>query len=518
MIKPLTPKTLEYVETKNGKLRGFCQRGIYHFLNVQYAECERWQNPTPVKPWKGIKNALNFGNRAYADGPFTPWDSCGVAHELFAYDENCLNLNIWSPSIEKNAKKPVMVWIHGGGYATGCDMEMQAHDGENLARFGDVVIVGVNHRLNIFGFCDMSRFGEKYANSGNCGLADLVESLRWVRDNIEAFGGDPDNVTIFGQSGGGGKVTALMQISAADGLFHKAIIMSGIGRMLGYSDNTFSNMVVDGLLEKFNTTSIEPLLDLTAEELMDAYHSLGLAKKRGVLNWHPISNEFYPGYPLLGDFTEHARTIPVMLGSTIAESPRMRIFNKHEKSEEEQLAIVQECFPGQDITKLVELFKQAWPGRCLTDIVESYGMIDMRADDLRFADLREKDNSAPTYVYHFSYEFPHQDGGRNAWHCADIPVVYHNSCIYPENFREGIMGNLEDAMAASWTSFARNGDPNNKYLGVEWPAYKAGDCATLLFDNKIEVRKDFDRELAFYRETMEPTVLKKYTEFTQTIN
>lgn len=521
MLKPMAVKTVAYVETRNGTLRGFRERGIFKFLGVQYGECRRWRTATPVQPWRGVRNAVQFGNRAFPSQRFTPWDSCGVPHELYPYSENCLNLNIWTPALERGAKKPVMFWIHGGGYSTGSAMEMQAHDGENLARFGDVVVVTVNHRLNIFGFFDVSRFGEEYANSGNCGLSDLVLALRWVQENIEMFGGDPDNVMIFGQSGGGGKVRALMQVPAADGLFHKAVIMSGAGfhrhGTPNPEDSSASQEALEFLLKKYDTDSIETLQALTPEELLDAVNAFtGTSPgKAGLMFWKPIANDYYLGDETLVGIREHAKQIPVMIGCTISEFPVMRIRNKHENSEETQLAIIREVFPGQDTTRLVSLFRTAWPGKCLTDVIETGGRLG-RSSVMEYADLRERSGCAPTFVYILAHEFP-QDGGRGAWHCADIPIVFHNAAQYPESFHAGLLDGLEDAISASWVSFARSGDPNNHYLGCHWPAYREGKCATMIFDDDCQVKYDFDRELNELRDSMTLTVQEKY-KFTPAIN
>lgn len=519
--KPLVPKTLEYVETKAGTLRGFKTRGIYQFLNVQYGECKRWQQATPVQPWKGIKNALQFGARMFPSNmALTPWDSCGVAHETYDYAEDALNLNVWSPSIEPGAKKAVMVWIHGGGYATGSAMEMQCHHGENLSRFGDVVVVTINHRLNAFGFLDMSRFGEKYANSGNAGLSDLVLALQWVHDNIAAFGGDPDRVLIYGQSGGGAKVRNLLQTPAADGLYSAAVCMSGAGSGGVFADesNKASMDIIAALEKKLGISTIEEFEALTPEELvyacMEIAPEIGFTGRMGPISmWKPYKNEYYLGAIDKNPIREHAKKIPVMIGCTIAEGPQMRIFNKHDYTEEQQKAIVEEAFPGQDTDKLIKLFKKAWPGHAITDAIE----MSPSLGSINYADRRAAAGCAPTYVYYMSHEFP-QEGGRLAWHCADIPIVFHNSCDYPSEFRDGVVGNYEDGMCSCWINMAKYGNPNNEYLGVEWPEYKTGECAIMILDNKFEVRNDFNRELNEVREGMTLNVMDKYTKFTQVVN
>ena len=515
MFHPFTTKTLEYVDTPNGKLRGYKQNDIYAFLGVPYGECKRWQTATPAKPWKGIRNALHIGTRAFPIGMiFTPWDSCGVAHEAYNYSEDCLNLNVWTPSIDKGAKKPVMVWIHGGGYVHGSSMEMQAHDGENLSKFGDVVVVTVNHRLNVFGFMDASRFGEKYANSGNAGMSDLVLALKWVKEHISSFGGDPDNVLIYGQSGGGGKVRVLLQVPEAAGLFHKAVIMSGaLGRPTpdGVRENEsadYANLILDRMLEKYNTDDIAVLEALEPEELLDLVAEVTPTGAE-VLSWHPIANEWYPGAAEHIGPSEFAKTVPVMIGTTITEFPPMRVFNKHSYTEEQKEAIVREAFPDQDTDTLIKLFREAWPNKSLTDVTEMYGFMDFRLPTIEYVHMRAKTATAPTYVYIFALEFD-QNGGRSAWHCADIPIVFHNAENYPENFHNRLMDGLQDAICGSWVNFAHNSDPNNDYLKVQWPAYTEEERAVMVFDKPCEVREEFDRELVYFLSGLKQKPLEQY--------
>ena len=203
-------KTDPVVETKAGKVRGFRLNTTYAFHGIHYAEADRFQMPQPVKPWKGIKNALAYGYVCPLLKQDEPNMEVLVPHRYWPQDEHCQNLNVWTQSLDPGAKKPVMVWLHGGGFSAGSAIEHVAYEGDHLSEFGDVVVVSVNHRLNILGYLDLSPFGEKYKNSANAGNADMVAALQWVHDNIAAFGGDPENVTIFGQSGGGMKVATLM--------------------------------------------------------------------------------------------------------------------------------------------------------------------------------------------------------------------------------------------------------------------------------------------------------------------
>ena len=497
------------VETKAGKLRGFKLGDIYHFYGVKYAECKRWQQPTPVEAWDGIKDALSYGYITYPASPDSPNGDLMVPHRFWPKSEDCLNLNIWTPSIDKDAKKPVMVWMHGGGFASGSAIEMIAYDGENLAEHGDLVFISVNHRLNVLGFLDVSDYGEKYANSGNCGMADLVAALQWVKDNIANFGGDPDNVTIFGQSGGGGKVTSLMQIPAADGLFHKVIVESGLRSVADRKvDKNFSKAILEGIMKKAGTEDIEVLATMPVEDLLKIVSELG---KEGVdtRGWGPLENGWYLGHALEVGFTEHGKTIPMILGSNIAEFGFGAPANKYAYTEEQREAYVKKAFPDGGAEKLIELFKAAWPNKNIIDAVtvdDGY-----RPSTLEYMDLRAKEGCAPTYNYVFAFEFPY-DGGKSAWHCSEIPFAFRNTDKVALCNKPGVSELLENQMSTAWANFAKNGDPNNEYLPVEWPVWTTEAGSSMIFDEKCEVKVDFDRELSAHHLTL------KYVPFVPEMN
>ncbi len=213
---------------RGGKLRGIREGKTYSFLGIRYAEAERFGQPKPVQPWEGTRNAQAFGPCCPIPTQSTVGaDELVFPHRFWIQNENCQYLNVWTQNLSPAVKKPVMVWMHGGGFTNGSAIESYAYDGRSLSEFGDVVVVSINHRLNILGTLDLSAYGPEYANSRQTGMADIVASLEWVRDNIEAFGGDPGNVMVFGQSGGGGKVVRLMHMPAAKGLFHKVSAQSG---------------------------------------------------------------------------------------------------------------------------------------------------------------------------------------------------------------------------------------------------------------------------------------------------
>ena len=215
------------VQTNYGPVRGYRFREISSFKGIPYGRAVRFHAPQPPQPWAEPLDASSYGCVCPLLSIDKPSGELRVPHRYWVQDEDCLNLNIWTPACDAQ-KRPVLVWLHGGGFFAGSSIEQVAYEGGNMAREGDCVVVSLNHRLNILGYLDLSDFGEEYANSGNAGGDDIILALQWVRDNIAAFGGDPGCVTVFGQSGGGAKVTTLLQTPAADGLYHRAMIMSGV--------------------------------------------------------------------------------------------------------------------------------------------------------------------------------------------------------------------------------------------------------------------------------------------------
>ena len=484
------------VETRAGKLRGFVTDGTFTFHGVKYADAKRFQPPAPPQPWEGVRDALSYGyvcpmlDRETANGEIM------VPHRYWPKDENCQYLNIWTQSIDRNAKKPVMVWLHGGGYSAGSSIEQIAYDGENLSRFGDVVVVTLNHRLNILGYLDLSPFGEKYQNSGNAGNADLVAALEWVHENIAGFGGDPDNVTIFGQSGGGMKVADLMQIPAADGLFHKGLIMSGIadaGLMPSCEGN--GEKIVGAMLAELGLTvkDVEKLETLPYPELVRAYTKVmpAVAAAGGYVGGAPQVNDWFLGNPLQHGMREHAYGIPLMVGSVFGEffSFAPAAFDKTALTPEEAAAIVGKVY-GEHTQEALAAFANAYPGKNPTDLL----VLDrvMRQPSKKLAAMHARGKKAGTYLYSFTLEFP--IAHKIAWHCADIPFFFHNTdkvevCSIP-----GVTEKLEAQVFGAFVSFAKTGAPAQADL-PEWPSVTEESEPTMIFDRECEIRSNYDDEL-----------------------
>ncbi len=498
-------KTEPVVQTKAGKLRGFQLDSTYIFQGVEYAYADRFQPPQPVKPWEGIKDALSYGYVCPLLHQETPNGEVLVPHRYWPMDEHCQNLNIWTQSLSPKAKKPVMVWLHGGGFSAGSAIEQVAYDGENMSKYGDVVVVSVNHRLNVLGYFDMEPYGEKYKNSCNAGNADLVASLQWVHDNIENFGGDPENVTIFGQSGGGMKVYTLMQTPAADGLFHKGIVMSGVlGKGFVREDKADSRPLIRAILKELGLTEQDAQKLETAPyaDLAAAYEKVApeLQKKGEYTGNSPMPNDFYKGDPRTVGFTDHAKTIPLMVGSVFGEFAfGPAIPTKNDLTEAEKTALVEKKY-GQHSAELIRLFQAAWPEKDLTCLLTLDSMF--RAPSRELIECKALCPESPTFSYLFSYDFLY-DGGKTAWHCSDIPFAFHNMDLVPVCNEPGVTDKLQENVFGAYIAFARNGDPSHPGL-PDWPACLPNEEHVMVFDKECSLRTNFDRELIALHEKTAP--------------
>ncbi|HEY1871283.1 MAG TPA: carboxylesterase family protein, partial [Chitinophagaceae bacterium] len=249
-----TGANVAITNTEYGQVRGYIHNGVYTYKGIPYAQAKRFEAPQKPTSWQSIRSSMTYGPVAPLTDPTTTVqdESEFVYNHDWGYtSEDCLRMNIWTKGLADGKKRPVMFWIHGGGYTAGSSEELPSYDGENLSKKGDVVVVSINHRLNILGFLDLSAYGDKYKHSANVSMLDIVAALQWVKDNIANFGGDPNNVTIFGQSGGGGKVNTLMAMPSAKGLFQKAINESGAFKS-DMVDKTVTQQVAAEVLNALN--------------------------------------------------------------------------------------------------------------------------------------------------------------------------------------------------------------------------------------------------------------------------
>ncbi|HEV8505546.1 MAG TPA: carboxylesterase family protein [Chitinophagaceae bacterium] len=500
-------KAVAIVQTEGGKVRGYIHKGIFTYKGIPYAKAERFMAPAKPAIWKDIRSSMTYG-------PVCPMDPTTTVNDEFEFpfhhnwgytNENCQTLNVWTPGINDNKKRPVMVWFHGGGFTAGSYVELPSYDGENVSRKGDVVLVSVNHRLNVLGFLDLSAYGDKYKSSPNAGLLDLVAALDWIKQNIAQFGGDPGNVTIFGQSGGGGKVTSLMNAPSAKGLFHKAIVESG-SYLSGFTEQSISKRVAAALLEQLQLqpSQVDSLQTISYERLNAAgkkalskvaaeIKAEGKTVPQFGLGWGPIlDGSFLPYQPTDAAAVEIAKTVPMLVGSTKNEFTPF-IPGSRDITMENAKANLQKKY-GDKTDAYIAAVKKAYPE---TTKPSDYIDIDVffRPGTISHANLKAVAGAAPVFMYLFCWQSPVMDGMYKAMHCMELPFVFDNIDKCEEMTGGGKEAYaLADKMSSAWINFARTGNPGVKKL-PNWPAYTQENGATMIFDNKCEVKNNPDKDL-----------------------
>ena len=501
------------VTTTDGKVRGYLNEGVSAFKGIPYAGptegAGRFMAPGPVKPWAGIHEAQALGPHCYP-----------VKADLFAWaestspSENCLVLNVWTPAPDAR-KRPVMVYLHGGGFFTGSGGEVP-YEGTHLAKKGDVVVVTLNHRLNIFGYMYLGGLSKKYA-TGNVGQLDLVAALQWVERNIGEFGGDAGNVTIFGQSGGGGKVNTLMGMPSAKGLFGKAINQSGAN--LRSNTKEEGTRVAEAVLSELGLTRdrVDELQSLPVERLV--------AVAAAIVNKHDPALPPSPFQPVVDGTTlfkqawdplapELSADVPLLIGSTSGEAAALignDIKNPPRNDAELQVRLrrglsSRVSVDDAGVANLIALYRKESPNAPPIDL-----MVSILTDTAQFrnatieAERKLALKRAPVFMYKYNWKSPRL-GGMWAYHCIDVPFVFDNLDIpfaldadngdrttNPESRAKADVANKRFALAektlAAWVAFARTGNPSNSTTG-EWPAYTLERRATMVFDKECGVVDD----------------------------
>ena len=472
------------VETALGKVRGYVHDGLSIFKGIPYATARRFHAPEPLQPWDGVRDAGSYGYVCPLMESEHPTMELYVPHRYWPMDEDCLNLNVWTPGLDA-AARPVLVWLHGGGYYAGSSIEQVAYDGANLSRLGDAVVVSINHRLNLLGYFDLSDYGAEYENSGNAGGDDIIAALRWVRDNIARFGGDPTNVTVFGQSGGGAKVTTLLQSPAADGLFAKGVIMSGvIGPVLSDAEGSGRDLA-EALMRELSLSGVKGLEAVDYARLARAYLKVRgpLAKAGKNVGCCPHPNAHYLGEPTTRGFRPETAHIPLLVGSVFGEFSSFTPipWDREAMSDGAQADMIRNAVGAAEAARLMPLFREAYPDRHVSDLLRLDAVF--RGPEIRYIEARSALNDA-TWSYLFTLDQP-VDGGNTPWHCADIPYWFHNLDLveYPHGPQADptLSQRVEDAMFQTLMRFARTGDPANGQIPA-WPASKPGHERVLLWD------------------------------------
>jgi para-nitrobenzyl esterase len=493
-------------QTQYGKVAGYLESGVNIFKGIPYAKAERFMPPTAPDSWESVRSSRAYGP-CCPQGKRAGWSSDEQAFAFHWDDgyagEDCQRLNIWTRGLKDGKKRPVMFWIHGGGYAAGSSQELPSYDGTNLAADYDVVVVSVNHRLNVLGFLDLSAFGDKYAESGNVGMLDIVAALQWVKQNIENFGGDPNIVTIFGQSGGGGKVSTLMAMPSAKGLFHKAIIESG--SQLRTMDASYSRKIGTETIKLLgiNPSRLEDLATVPYGQLLDAGNKAietvrTQALKEGynpfIFGWAPtVDGKVLPAQPFDGSAPDLSKDIPVMIGTTENEFCITAFAPQFRNMTMDQAKEILKSKYGDKSDLFIEAFAKAHPDYKPADLADADFMF--RTLSIKQADLKSAQGGAPVYLYLFTWQSPALGGVLRAVHCMELPFVFDNvnRCASMTGGSQQAVA-LGKLMSRAWTNFARTGDPNPLDI-PKWEPYTKENGNTMIFDNKCSLQSHVDSEL-----------------------
>jgi para-nitrobenzyl esterase len=479
-------------ETTLGKIRGTAQGGIHTFKGVRYAAstagANRFRPPVPAEPWPGIADATKFGSSApqisESRAPLYAWYT-----SIQPIDEDCLFLNVFTPGIGDAARRPVMVWLHGGSWQA-CAGSAPGFDGTHLAAAGDVVVVTLNHRLSAFGYLLLDDKDERFADAGNAGMLDLIVALRWVRANAAIFGGDPSNVTIFGQSGGAAKVLALMGMPAAHGLFHKAVVESCSGgmRIDGREEAEQQAHLLAASLGVERLQGAE-LQKMPVERLLNVMKTVA-DPFRPVIDGRNFERDpFYPAAPI------QSSQVPLLIGNAATETTYYLAvdpanFSLDAAEVHRRLARFLRV-DGAQIASLVDAYSaqspSASPSQLLTTVTTDYVF---RRNTMRAAGLQAAQGQAPVYYYVFNWRTPVMGGVLMTPHTSEVPFVFGTTDAASAMIGTGAdLSSMSRIMMATWSAFARGGNPNNTSLPA-WPDYATGNKPAMMLGLESEVASD----------------------------
>ncbi len=506
-----TPRTA-VARTQYGKVRGYVEDGVLTFKGVPYGADtggeNRWLPARPPAPWEGEYPALTYGPNCPQN--LHDWSSEQTFLQQWTdgwQGEDMLKVNVWTPGLE--GKRPVMFYIHGGGYAFGSAYELAAQDGAQMARHHDVVCVTVNHRLNVLGFLDVSSIGgAAYADSANVGMTDLVAALRWVRDNIAHFGGDPDCVMIYGQSGGGSKVTTLLGMPSAAGLIHRASAQSGGGgdapgaeQSGEYARRVIAELGVRDIaeLQKVEWSRLNRVGSAVAAAMNPPMGVHGPIAPPGTeqprVGWGPtLDGRVITMKSFFEDAPAISRDIPMLFGSVSEEGNSMR----SRPTEDEWRATLTRSYGEAKATALIAAMKKAHPEksiRTLSYMCNGSGLntFNICNNAIRMAGMKYRQKGAPAFLWYFTWQSPMlEDAG--AWHTAELAFCFDNTKRCEQGTGNGPEAQaLARKMATAWANFARTGNPSQP--GLAWEAFDPVRCQTMVFDDHCRMVDDPEGEV-----------------------
>jgi para-nitrobenzyl esterase len=493
--------------TQYGKVKGFILRGIHTFLGIPYGAdtsgVNRFMPPQKPKPWNDVLPAVWWGNTAPQNMEKRYANVYASFVDHWNYDdvsEDCLKLNVWTPALADNKKRPVMFWLHGGGYANGNAIEQDGYHGENFSRKGDVVYVSINHRLGPLGYAHFGAAGEKFAASGNAGMLDCVAALEWVRDNISNFGGDPNNVTIMGQSGGGAKVCVLTAMPKAKGLFHKAVALSGSSLKAVEKPNAekLASYILKeaGLsydeMDKLQQMPWKQYYEFATRAMTKFREEMKLPMFGGGGGFAPVVDGTYlPQHPYNGEPAPTAAQVPMLICSTFNEQSPSRTDATLENID---LGGVKDKLKdrfGDKTGNIVDAYAKAFPDK---RPIEIWSMIaSNRQNAIALADAKSK-QSAGVYLAWFGWQPPLFDNRMRAFHCSDICFWFYNTDLMLTHTGGGARPRkLSTKMSDALVSFMKTGNPNTGSL-PRWLAYTSANGETMILDDTCVVKNDPDRE------------------------
>ncbi|WP_459712383.1 carboxylesterase/lipase family protein [Actinophytocola sp. KF-1] len=480
----------DLVETSAGWVRGTRTAGVSAFLGIPYGSAERFRPPADPTPWRGIRAATAHGHIAPQPIPGARLDYTrliGWLDQPGGQSEDCLVLNVWTPRPD-GARRPVLVSFHGGGFATGSGNH-RGFDGDPLARFGDVVVVTVNHRLGLFGFLHLADLGApaEWASAGVNGMLDAVAALRWVNRNIAAFGGDPNRVMVFGQSGGGAKTSTLLAMPAARGLLHRAAVQSG--STLTLASREAGTRTASRLLARLglSTRRITELRDVPVEMLVAA--QAGLEAATPPAQFAPVVDGVHiPRDPFAPDAPEVSRDVPMIISATRDEATAFAA--DPELTDAGLLAAVRALAGDANAARVIAEYRDAYPAaspalllaRMTTD---SGFLAAARTQAERKAAL----GGAPAHMYLFTWASPADPARWGATHGVDVALAFHNADAPITGDDAPRARALADDLAGAWVRFAATGDPNGGTL-PRWPAYGPATRDTLVLGDTTTVEAD----------------------------